>query len=125
MPRASQYLLEGYTYHLTHRCHGRTFLLNRREDRDRYREWLREGVARFRVPVYGYAITRNHVHVVAHASSREGLSRLMHLASGAVAKRYNVSHARVGSMWEHPYHCTVVQGGGRHLLNCLRYVDWT
>jgi putative transposase len=25
-------------------------------------------------------------------------------------------------MWEHPYHCTVIQDG-RHLLNCLRYVD--
>ena len=25
-------------------------------------------------------------------------------------------------MWEHPYHCTRIQDG-RHLLNCLRYVD--
>ena len=26
MPRASQYLLEGHTYHLTHRCHDRQFV---------------------------------------------------------------------------------------------------
>lgn len=25
-------------------------------------------------------------------------------------------------MWEHPYHCTIVETG-RHLLNCLCYVD--
>jgi len=60
MPRASQYLLDGYTYHLTRRCHGGQCLLNSREDRRAYREWLREGVARFKVPVYAYCITRNH-----------------------------------------------------------------
>jgi len=27
MPRASRYLRSGYTYHLTHRCHDRRFLL--------------------------------------------------------------------------------------------------
>ena len=27
-----------------------------------------------------------------------------------------------GSVWEHPYHCTIIQNG-QHLLNCLRYVD--
>ena len=27
-----------------------------------------------------------------------------------------------GSVWEHPYQCTMIEDG-RHLLNCLRYVD--
>lgn len=123
MPRASQYLLEGYTYHLTHRCHGGEFLLRHRRDRARYREWLRTGVRRFKVPVFGYSITRNHVHIIAHASTREAVGSLMHLASGSVAKSYNVRMHRRDSMWEHPYRCTVVQDG-QHLLNCLRYVDF-
>jgi len=122
MPRASHYLLEGYTYHLTHRCHGRQFLLRHRRDRAAYREWLRQGVRRFKVPLYGYCITRNYVHVVAHASTREAVSNLMHLASGSVAKAYNIRTDRTDSVWEHPYHCTVIQDG-QHLLNCLRYVD--
>ena len=122
MARSSTYLLDGYTYHLTHRCHGRHFLLKNGDDRGRYRQWLREGVARFNVPVYAYSITRNHVHVVAHASSREAISKLMHLASGSVAKHFNVRHAREGSMWQHPFQCTVIQDG-QHLFNCLRYVD--
>ena len=46
----------------------------------------------------------------------------MHLAAGSVAKRYNLQKERVNSMWEHPYHCTIIQDG-KHLLNCLRYVD--
>jgi len=122
MPRASDYLLEGYTYHLTHRCQERQFLLRAGRYRSAYRKWLSEGVQRYGVPVYGYCITRNHVRVVAHASKREAISRMMQLASGATAKGLNVRKDRVNAMWEHPYHCTVIQDG-RHLLNCLQYVD--
>jgi putative transposase len=122
MPRASDYLLPGYTYHLTHRCIDQQFLLRFARDRDCYRDWLREGVNRHRVPVYGYCITSNHVHVIAHADSVEAVSQLMHLAAGATAKQYNLRKSRTGAVWEHPYQCTVVEDG-RHLLNCLVYVS--
>ena len=42
MPRASKYLVEGYTYHVTHRCHNRDFHLRFARDRN----WLREGIRR-------------------------------------------------------------------------------
>ncbi len=122
MPRASDYLVEGYTYHLTHRCQERRFLLRARRDRDAYRRWLRDGIKRYRVPVYGYCITHNHVHLVVEALDRVAVSRLMQLAAGATAKNFNLRAGRVNAMWEHPYRCTIIQDG-RHLLNCLRYVD--
>lgn len=114
--------MEGYTYHLTQRCHNRSFLMRFARDRDAYRKWLREGVRRFQVPIYGFCITSNHVHVIAHALNREAVSALMHLASGATAKQFNLRKEREGSMWEHPYQCTIIQDG-RHLLNCLCYLD--
>lgn len=80
MPRASDYLLEGYTYHLTHRCHNREFFLRFVLDRDVYRELLREGVRRHRVPVYGYCVTSSHVRLIVHAGSVEAVSNLIHLA---------------------------------------------
>jgi len=46
MPKASRYLREGYTFHLTHRCHDRRFLLKFAKDRDVYREWLRVAIKR-------------------------------------------------------------------------------
>ncbi|NQU41150.1 MAG: transposase [Lentisphaerae bacterium] len=122
MPRASDYLLEGYTYHLTQRCHNREFLLRLAKDRDVYREWLRQGVKRHGVSVYGFCITSNHVHILVHVDSVENVSRLMHLASGSTAKRYNLRTGRTGAMWQHPYQCTIVEDG-RHLLNCLTYID--
>jgi putative transposase len=122
MARASEYLVEGYTYHLTHRCHNRKFLLRFVRDREVYREWLREGVRRYRVPIYGYCVTCNHVHLIVHASKAEAVSDLMHLAAGATAKQYNKRKGHLGSLWEHPYQCTVIETG-QHLLNCLCYVD--
>ena len=122
MPRATRYLVEGFTYHLTHRCHDKRFLLRFSQERERYREWLRIGAKRYQVPVFGYCLTSNHVHVVAHADSREGIGLMMGLASGVVAKQLNERKGHAGSVWEHPYQCTMVQDG-RHLLNCLRYVD--
>ena len=122
MPRASDYLLEGSTYHLTHHCQNREFHLRFQAERNSCRQWLREGIGRFRVPVYAYCITKNHVHVVVHVDDPEAVAGLMHLAAGSTAKRYNLRKKHLGSVWEHPYHCTIVQDG-HHLLNCLRYVD--
>lgn len=122
MPRPSDYMLAGYTYHLTHRCADRTFRLRFARDRNVYREWLREGVARHRVPIFGYCITMNHVHVLLHVETVEAASNLMHLASGATAKQFNLRKHRTGPMWEHPYQCTAVEDG-KHLLNCLAYIN--
>jgi len=91
-------------------------------DRDRYREWLRQGVIRHRVPIYGYCITSNHVHLIAHADNVEAVGNLMHLAAGSTAKQFNLRKERTGAMWQHPYQCTIIEDG-RHLLNCLCYVD--
>ena len=122
MPRASRYLLDGYTYHLTHRCHDRGFLLKFREEREEYREWLRTAINRHGVSVYAYCITSNHVHVVAHAHDRDAIAEMMHLPSSAVARHLNRRTEHEGSVWEHPYQCTMIEDG-KHLLNCLRYVD--
>ena len=122
MPRASRYLVEGYTYHLTHRCHDRRFLLKFARERDAYREWLRIGAQRYGVPVYGYCVTSNHVHVIVHATDPEAVGQLMQLPAGSVARQLNERKGHEGSVWEHPYQCTMIEDG-RHLLNCLRYVD--
>jgi REP element-mobilizing transposase RayT len=79
MPRASRYLVAGYNYHLTHRCHDRRFLLKFAKEREAYREWLRIGAQRYGVPVYGYCITSNHVHVIVHATDPLAIGKLMQL----------------------------------------------
>jgi len=122
MPRASRFLRDGYTFHLTHRCHDRRYLLKFARDRDVYRKWLREAVNRYEVAVYGYCITSNHVHLIVHVDEKARVGLLMHLVAGAFATQLNNRKGHEGSVWEHPYHCTLIQDG-QHLLNCLRYVS--
>ncbi len=122
MPRSSRYLCDGYTYHLTHRCHNRSFLLKFARDRNVYRKWLWKAATRYKVPVYGYCITSNHVHIIVHADKVDNVGKMMHLVAGASAQQYNRRKGREGSLWQHPYQCTVVEDG-EHLLNCMRYVS--
>jgi putative transposase len=83
---------------------------------------LRVGIKRYRVPVYGYCITSNHVHLVVHVDDPERVGLLMHLAAGTFAQHLNGRKGVEGSVWEHPYQCTIIQDG-QHLIRCLRYVD--
>lgn len=122
MPNASRYLQAGYTYHLTHRCHDKRFLLRTIRERNDYRKWLREGSIRYKVPIYNYCITSNHTHVIAHVDDPQAVSAMMQLASATVARHWNRLKLHEGSFWEHPFKCTVIQGG-RHLMNGLRYVS--
>jgi putative transposase len=122
MPRASRYLQPGYTYHLTHRCHDRRFLLKFVCDRDAYRKWLHEAVKRYSVDVYGFCVTSNHVHLIVHVNDTERIGKMMGLVAGSFAQQLNRRKRHDGSVWEHPYQCTIIQDG-QHLLDCLRYVS--
>ncbi len=115
-------MVEGYLYHLTHRCADGEYFLRFAKECDAYREWLRVGVQRYKVPVLGYMITQNHTHVVCEVHDRQAVANMMKLAAGSVAQLRNLRKGHEGSVWEHPYHCTRIEDG-KHLLNCLRYVD--
>jgi len=122
MPRSTRYLQNGFIYHVTHRCHDGRFFLRFSRERDQYREWLRIGALRYGVSVLGYAITSNHVHVVVDVEDRHAVADVMKLAAGVVAQARHRRKGGEDSVWEHPYQCTRIQDG-RHLLNCLRYLD--
>jgi len=47
---------------------------------------------------------------------------MMGLVAGSFAQQLNRRKRHDGSVWEHPYQCTIIQDG-QHLLECLRYVS--
>jgi putative transposase len=122
MPRANRYILPGYVYHLTHRCHDRKFLLKFAQDRNRYRKRLREAVLEFKVSLLTYNITSNHVHLVTYADQAEQIAGLMQQSAGEWARYYNRRKKRSGAFWEGRYHATMVDSGA-YLWECLKYVE--
>jgi putative transposase len=122
MPRANRYILPGYVYHLTHRCHDRSFLLRFAVQRTEYCRRLREAVVKYRISLFDYSVTCNHVHLLAQARSPMDISRFMHKLQGQFASHYNQRKHRSGAFWEERYRATMVESG-EHLVNCLRYID--
>lgn len=82
MPRANRYLLPGHSYHLTHRCHDRSFLFRFGRDRREYRRRLRQAVRQFRVTLLAYCITSNHTHLLCRAPEPGIISSFMQWLEG-------------------------------------------
>jgi len=122
MPRSNRYILPGYVYHLTHRCHNRTFLLRCRLDRIEYCSRLRHAVHKHRVSFFDFCVTCNHVHLLGMCNRLADLSRFMQQLEGDFADYYNLRKHRSGAFWGERFHCTMIDGGS-HLWNCLRYID--
>lgn len=122
MPRANRYFLPERTYHLTHRCHDRTFLLRFARDRDTYRQIFWEALQQSSVWLLAYCVTSNHVHLLARAEEADGISSLMQAAQGEFAQHYNRRKRRSGAFWEGRYHSTLIDGGV-HLERCMIYIE--
>ncbi len=120
--RANRIYLPGMIFHLTHRCHNRSFLLKSACYRSEYRERLRLASKRFKVALLDYSITSNHTHEIAMELREGGISRMMQALEGDFAGSFNRRKHRKGAFWEDRYHCTMIEDGV-HLWNGLRYID--
>jgi putative transposase len=122
MPRANRYFVPGYLYHITHRCHNKSFLFKFKIDFEQMLSWIKEAKKRYDVKVYDYVLTHNHIHLILFdPSERKAISRFMQLAAGQFAEEYNARRKRHGAFWGDRYHSTAVDSQ-TYLLQCLGYI---
>jgi putative transposase len=122
MPRANRYIQKGHVYHVTDRCHDRSFLLKFGVDRNAYRKQLRLALRGSGVSLLGHCITSNHTHLLATARKPRNLSEFMQKLKGDFGQWYNLRKHRSGAFWNGRFHCTMIESG-RHLWNCMTYID--
>ncbi len=122
MPRANRVVCKGYVWHITHRCHEKSFLLKFSKDRRRWRHWLFEAKRRYRLSVLNYIATSNHVHLLVADRGAGEIPRSMQLIAGRTAQEFNNRKNRRGAFWEDRYHATAVQTD-KHLAQCITYID--
>ena len=122
MPRANRHIQAGHTYHITYRCHDRSFLLRFARDRQAYRAWLIDGLKSWNVRLMTYCLTSNHVHLLVRSSDTETLAGFMQFVAGGMAQAYNQRKGRRGAFWSDRYHATMIEDG-EHLWRCMRYID--
>ncbi len=121
MPRSNRYILPGYLYHVTHRCHDRRLLLKFGVDRTEYRKRLREALRQYRISLFAYCITSNHTHLLLACRIPDDISCLMQKLEGEFAQYYNLKRSRRGAFWEDRFHSTMI-GEGTYFLNCMVYI---
>ena len=125
MPRGKRYIVSGHTYHITHRCHNRVFLLKFKKDRAAYRKMIWERLGKFDISLFNYCITSNHTHLLLRpnpSATLESLSRFMQSLEGDFSQYFNRRKNRQNAFWGDRYHATMVESG-RHLWKCLVYID--
>lgn len=122
MPRANRHYLPGQLWHITHRCHERSFLFKFPRDRRCYLRWLFEAKKRFGLRVLNYAVTSNHIHLLVRDTGEGVVAQSMQLVAGSTAQQYNQRKDRQGAFWEDRYHATAVEAD-EHLHQCLVYID--
>ena len=122
MPRASRHFLPGYLWHLTHRCHEGSFLLNYNTDRQRWLYWLFQAKKRYGLCVLDYMVTSNHVHLLVKDTGVGVIPRSMQLLAGRVAQEFNLRKGRRGAFWQDRYHATAVEDN-HHFVQAMIYID--
>lgn len=122
MPRPYRISCAGLIWHVTHRCHKKSFLLKFERDRKRWRHWLYIATRRYGLTVLNYIATSNHVHLLVADQGHREIAKSMQLVAGCTAQGYNRRKKRNGAFWEDRYHATAVQSDD-HLRRCLIYID--
>ena len=69
-----------------------------------------------------YAVTCNHIHLLAVDSSKELISKSMQLLSGTTGQAYNSRKNSKGAFWEDRFYTTAIENGV-HLLRCMAYIE--
>jgi putative transposase len=123
MPRAHRHFIPGHIWHITHRCHEKEFLLEKPSDRQLWLSLLRETTNRFSIPVLGFSVTCNHIHLlVQDPGPSRSISKCIQIVQGQFAQNFNRRNQRINSFWGDRYHATAVDTGS-HLRRCLLYID--
>jgi len=123
MPRVKQYDMQGYVWHLTHRCYKKEFLLKFVRDRRRWTEWLFEAKKQYGLQILNYIVTSNHIHLLVSDSGKGNIiSKSMHMVADRTGQKYNLRKNRKDPFWEDRYHATAIQTD-HHLVQCMVYMD--
>lgn len=123
MPRGRLVFIPGIVWHITHRCHDRSYLLKFHRDKKRWLDWLFKAKVAYGLKILNYAITSNHIHLLVFADQRRSvIPQSIQLVAGRTAWEYNRRKNRSGAFWEGPYFGTAVQDD-HHLYECMVYID--
>jgi putative transposase len=85
MPRVTRVVIVDVAHHVTQRGNGRQFILATDAERLVYLDLLRQAVRLHELPLAGYCLMSNHVHLVVVPRRAEDLGEAFHQVHGRYA----------------------------------------
>jgi putative transposase len=106
------------------RANRRDVLFFNDHDFDAFERVLFQAKVRFDMPLFDYAVMRNHFHLVVRPAVEGQLSRFMHWLTMTHTQRWHIDHGTTGTgaLYQGRYKALPVQAD-RHFLMVMRYVE--
>lgn len=123
MARLPRIAAADLPHHLMQVGNNRQPIFLDEEDRNAWREHLRESALNAGVEIHAYVQLENHAHLLATPrGDADALGRMMQSLGRRYVAAFNRRHGRTGTLWEGRYRASVVDPETA-LLPCMRYID--
>lgn len=122
MARLSRLYLPGCAQHIIQRGNNREACFYDEADYKSYLSFLKDAAIKYEVAIHAFVLMTNHVHLLATASTEQGISRLMQAQGRKYVQYFNHIYGRTGTLWEGRYKSTLVDSES-YLLTVYRYIE--
>ncbi len=122
MPRKPRFFVPGMPVHIVQRGHSREPVFFEDNDYLAYLRWLKEAADRYKVAIHAYVLMTNHIHRLATAVDKDGVTRMMQYVGRYYVPYINHTYGTSGSIWEGRYKASLVHDE-EYLLTCMRYIE--
>lgn len=108
--------------HIVQRGHSRAPVFFEDNDYLAYLRWLNEAADRYKVAIHAYVLMTNHIHILATAADKDGITRMMQYVGRYYVPYINHTYGTSGSIWEGRYKASLINDE-EYLLTCMRYIE--
>jgi putative transposase len=122
MPRQPRFYYPGAVLHVIQRGNDGGAVFACARDHRFYLDCLLEASRKHDASIHAYVLMTNHVHMLVSPGHAHAIPRMVQTLGRKYVGRYNVLHARTGTLWEGRYKATLVDTDA-YLLACYRYIE--
>ena len=121
MARLARVVAVDIPHHVTQRANARRFILESDSDKLVYLDLLSQCCTLYGLPLLGYCLMSNHVHLVVTPQKMDSMHLTMKNAHGRYATYWNASHSSSGHAWQGRFYSCPLDL--THLWRALRYTE--
>jgi len=117
-----RFFTPGNSVHVMNRGHNREQIFDDDVDCDIFLSAVRTACARHALEVHGFALMKNHFHLLVTPTTQIALSYAIRAFESKYCYYYNRKHDRSSSIWSGRYHHVPIESAWQWLV-CLRYIE--